>query len=328
MDTATPHFTCVIDQSDHPTIEALHKHLRKLKVKQEDYYTKFAPRRDRYTGEPIPFRLPVADYLRREFKDRVTLKRFLKDRPEEGREWTLNWFEQRVREKGLTRAPSQVELRSIPSPAPDIRYFDFAFDGGYAATCDWLQLPGCRIEKMPEYAPPPGLVVIDTREQKPLPLDVPFTRGTLRSADYGLSAEYDQEIYVERKSLNDLCGTLSDRETRIGDSNLARFSRELERITEIGAYVVMVIEAPLDQCLAFNHIPYLKRQMSKVRITPEHVFHNLRDLLQQYSCFQAVFVADRNEAAKAVQWILGAGPIVKNVDLQLQYDLKNWNLAT
>lgn len=317
--------TCAIDGTVHQSLEMLHRHLQfRLKVKQEVYYTDHAPRRDRQTGEVIPFKGPVSDYLRREFLSRATLAAWLKAHPEEGQTWALDWLAARVAEKGLTVAPGQVELRSIPSPCPDVRYYEDTFDGGYASVAAWAGVAPRFGGQMPPATGLPCPVVIDTREQRPLDLPCPSTRGTLRSADYGLPASHDQGIYVERKSLTDMVGTLSDRETRPGDSNLARFTRELERVTEIGAYVVMLVECSLPDALAYHTVPHLKLQMSKVRVSPEHVFHNLRNLCQQFpQTFQPLFVASRAAAAKAVIRLLAAGEAVRHVDLQLDYDRRN-----
>lgn len=322
---AASQLTCAVDQTAHATLEDLHKHLKRLKVKQEVYYTDHAPIRDLHTGEAIPFKAPAADYLKRQFLSRTTLKGWLKANPEAGRDWALDWLAARVADKGLTAAPCQVELRSIPSPCPDIRYYEDAFDGGWATASQWAGL----VPRFPlggalaAAATLPCPVVIDTREQDPLDLPCESVRGTLKTADYGLPAAHDKGIYIERKSLSDFIGSISSRETRPGDSNLARFTRELERAEEIGAYVVMLVEAKLSDCLAFNQIPYLKRQFSHVKVTPDHLFHNLRDLLQRFpTTFQTLFVDGRPAAAATVVRLLAAGDSVKTVDLQLLLDTK------
>lgn len=327
MTAIEPTFTCAIDQSPHESLEALHKHLRsKLKVTQEVYYNIHVPRLDRFTGEPIPFKAPAAEYLKREFKDKHTLKRWLKERPEEGRDWALDWLAKRVVEKGLTHAPCHVELRSLACPSTD--YYEENFEGGWAGVCEWAGLQTRFGGQLPEPSALPCPVVIDTREQKPLKLPVESVGGTLRSADYGLPAEHDQLVYIERKSMLDLIGTLSARETREGDSNLARFTRELERVTEIGAYVVMLVEQSLSDCLAYDTIPHLKRVTSHVKVGPEHVFYNLRALFHQFPySFQALFVDGRTEAARAVVRVLASGEAVKRCDLQLIYDRKELVLA-
>lgn len=329
MTTVANLYVCAIDQSTHESLDALHKHLRKLKVKLETYYTDHAPVRDRHTGEVIAFKAPAAEHIRREFASRVTLKQWLAAHPDEGRDWALDWLVARKIEKGLVYAPTQVELRSVPAPCPDVRYYDRAFEGGYAGTVAWAGYQPRFTGGELNAAALPGPVVIDTREQKPLALPCPSVRGTLRSADYGLTAEHDHQVYVERKSLQDLVGTLSERETRAGDSNLQRFTRELERATEIGAYVVLLVEQKLSDCLAYHTIPYLRRQFANVRITPEHVFHNLRDLLQQFPfTMQALFVDGRVEAANAVVRVLAASESVKSVDLQLEYDMGRLTLTS
>lgn len=89
-------------------------------------------------------------------------------------------------------------------------------------------------------------VVIDTREQKPFgfdglrcdvadgggPLTVPTVRGTLKSGDYSLLG-YETAVAVERKSLDDLYGTLGQ--------GRERFERELVRLSSY-RFAAVVIE--------------------------------------------------------------------------------------
>lgn len=65
-------------------------------------------------------------------------------------------------------------------------------------------------------------VVIDTREQTPLPLQCQHRTDTLRTGDYSLDGA-TESIAIERKSIADLVGCC------IGD-NRERFSRELHRL--------------------------------------------------------------------------------------------------
>lgn len=305
---------CLVDQTDHPTLEALHKHLRKLKVKQETYYTEWAPRRDLGSGEIIPFKAPVDRYLKAEFVDKNALKRFLKEQPEAGRRWAADWLRKRKVEKALTYPPTQTELRSLM--APTVRYCNHAFPGGYASVCRGLGYT-VRFDGAVPVAGRLGCeIIVDTREQDPLKIKHPTVKGTIRCGDYGLPVAHDRGIYIERKSLPDFVGTLSDRETRQGDSNLARFTRELERAEETGNYVVMLVESDINQALGFNHLPHM--QHGKIR--PEHVFKNLRELLQRFTAFQALFVKGRVEAAAAVVRLLEMGDAVKTIDLEAAYE--------
>ena len=312
--------TCLIDGSEHQDLEGLHKYLRKLKVTQDVYYTQYAPVRDKGTGEVIPFKVPATDYLKREFLNKNGLKKWLKTNPEEGRKWAVDWLKNRKSEKSLVHPPTQVELRSLLCPS--LAYYEESFPEGYQKLCEsigYTPIFGGSLES----GKLPGPVVTDTREQKPLELDCPTVSERLVCGDYGLTPVHDKGIYIERKNLSDFLGTLSDRETRAGDSNLSRFIRELERAQETGAYIVMLVEQPLSDALAYNSIPYLKRQFGHIRVSPEHIFHNLRDLLHRFpTCFQALFVKNREEAAEAVTKLLSAGDSVKTVDLQGEYDMK------
>jgi hypothetical protein len=312
---------CAIDGTEHENLDTLHKHLRKLKITQEVYYTEHAPVFDKGTGEKIPFKAPAAEYVKREFLNKNGLKKWLKTCPEEGKKWALDWLRKRKEEKGLVYSPTQVELRSLLCPS--LAYYEAAFPEGYGAICKSLGYTPLFGGGLPESGAMPAKVIMDTREQKPLDLPVPTVSERLVCGDYGLPPDRDIGIYIERKNLSDFLGTLSDRETRAGDSNLSRFVRELERAQETGAYIIMLVEQPLSDALAYNSIPYLKRQFGHIRVTPEHIFHNLRDLLHRFpTSFQALFVKNRDESSMAVVKLLAAGDAVKSVDLQGEYDLK------
>lgn len=313
---------CAIDQTSHASREELHAHLRRLKVKQETYYTDFAPVYDRGSGKPIPFKAPVADYLKREFISKTTLKQWLKANPEEGREWAMNWLTARKAEKQLTYSPCQVELRSLLCPS--IAFYEEQFEGGWPAVAEWAGLSMARWGgQLDTTAALSGPVIIDSREQQPLGLPCPHEKGTLRTADYGLVGG---EVFIERKSLSDFISTISDRRVsrqQGDDSNLARFTRELERAAEAGIYIVLLVEQSLSDCLAYDSLPYLRRALAHVKVNPQHIFHNLRELLHQFPhSFQPLFVNGRTEAANAVARLLAANNGIQHVDLQWLYDSK------
>lgn len=90
-------------------------------------------------------------------------------------------------------------------------------------------------------------VVIDTREQRGFsfdglrcdvadgggPLTVPTVRGTLKSGDYSLKG-YETRVACERKSIEDLYGTLG--------KGRERFERELVRLSTY-SFAAVVVEA-------------------------------------------------------------------------------------
>lgn len=308
---------CLYDQTEHATLEDLLKHLRRLKIKQEIYFNEIAPQRDLCTGEVIPFKAPAERYLKTQFSHKNHLKRWIKENPIEGRKWAIDWLIGRKADKRLIYPPSQVELRSLMCPT--IKYYDAV--GGYSAICHELGYVIRYDGPLPASRPLDCPVVIDNREQKPLKLDGPTIAGTLTCGDYGLPVSYDKGIFIERKSLEDFVSSLSDRETRPGDSNLARITRELERATEMGAYIVMLVEKDINDALGFNKIGCVP--LKHCRVTPEHIFKNLRDLLVKFPLnFQVLFVAGRVEAKNAVPRLLAMGEDVKRIDLQAAYEKK------
>lgn len=85
-------------------------------------------------------------------------------------------------------------------------------------------------------AVPPFEILVDTREQTPLPFtpDQPTRRATLKTGDYSITG-FQDSFTIERKSLADLVHTLT--------RDRARFENELERMTAF-QFRGLVIEAP------------------------------------------------------------------------------------
>lgn len=307
---------CLADNTVHEDEVDLHTHLRKIKLKQEDYYRKYCTKRDLLTGEEIPW-TTREKYLKTDFVNKNNLKKFLKEKPDEGKAWALEWLRRRIAEKGLLYAPTHVELRSLFCPS--ISYYESI--GGYHSICSALGLKP-RFEGRLEFCPlPAGVTFIqDSREQSPLRLKENVIIEKLNVGDYALKAPYDPGIYVERKSLSDFVGTLSSKQGEDGSNakyGFARFRAELERAKAEGAYLVMLVEIGLTDALSFDYLPQMKWA---TRSTPEHVFRNLRLLMNEFIDFQVLFVAGRKEAAVALVKIFEAGESVKKVDLQLAYD--------
>lgn len=99
-----------------------------------------------------------------------------------------------------------------------------------------------------------GPIIIDTREQAPFtfegfesdvirgeryPLLIESTVGTLKSGDYSLGG-HESEISIERKSVEDLFGTIG----RNGD----RFERELIRLNDL-EYAAVIVEGDWDRVI-------------------------------------------------------------------------------
>lgn len=86
-------------------------------------------------------------------------------------------------------------------------------------------------------------IVIDSREQRPLDFygrkDVDVVRRGLKTGDYALDG-YEDKIAFERKSAQDLIGTLI--------SGHERFAREIQRSKDFDEFYLLVEESPKQVC--------------------------------------------------------------------------------
>ena len=101
--------------------------------------------------------------------------------------------------------------------------------------------------------------------------------------------------------------------------NLDRFKREIERAKEDNANLIVLIEDSLSRALSFNYLPYISR---KIKATPEFIFKNTRDLIQEYPHIQFLFVNGRKESVRVMKKIFFSECLYKKMDLQLAYDRK------
>ncbi len=321
--------TCLIDGSTHESLDALNAYVWGTHhVGKESYYRTYLPRVDRLTGEPIPFK-DAEQYLSADFANKVNLRKWLTAQPREvGLAWAKEWLVRRKATKGLVYAPSQAELRTLCCPTMPYYESVAADEGGYYGVTSALGFKSRFVKSRLEYRTLPADVsaIQDTREDKPVALTLPTTVATLNVGDYALAPPYDLGIRIERKSLVDLCGTLSGRtQTRKGKtkttewSNLERFDRELARARDASLYVVMMVEEPLNHVYAIRNLPHTRR----VKASPEYLLHNLRDLLARYPLtLQVLFVDGRTEMAVKMVRVLQLGAQVRTIDLQFAYEEK------
>lgn len=311
---------CQFDQTTHVTRTDLHAHLRKFHIKQETYYHEYHPRRDKLTGELIPYK-DYSQYYSTEFVSKVNLKKWLKDNPADGLVWSIDYLNRRKDSKNLIYAPSQVELRTLMCPSMPY-YNKMASDmGGYYGICTSLGYTSRYNDSPLVFTALTNVSVIeDTREQSPIQLPVPTRRLALKVGDYALDGPNDVGIRIERKSLSDFCGTLSGRQTtRVGkskvttDSSFARFTREMDRAKDANLYVVMIVESDINEAQSFNYLPHMRN----IKASPTYVMYQLREVLTQYPLhLQALFVAGRVEMSRVIMKTFQLGNQVRTTDLQ------------
>ena len=313
---------CQFDQSTHESTEALHAYLRRFRMKQQIYYHQFYPRYDKLTGELIPYK-DYEQYHSAEFVSKENLKKWLGHNRAEGFRWSVEWLKKRKIDKSLTYAPSQAELRTLMCPS--MPYYDSlgGDQGGYYGITDQLGYATRYLSVDPVFIPlaRDTIIIQDSREQRPLKFQLPTVKETLKVGDYALAAPHDCGIRIERKSLSDFCGTLSGRTlvstTKIqppkANSAFARFDRELARAVKDNLYVIMMVEADINEAQLFGHLP----QTRHVKASASYIFHQLRELLTKYPLsFQVVFVNGRVEMVSKMLRIFQLGQQVRQLDLE------------
>jgi hypothetical protein len=275
-----------------------------------EYYQTYEPRRDLLTGELINFKNKDY-YFSNDFNNKNSMKKWLgQQTPEVQKEYLKKLLLQRKEKHKLIYAPTEVELRSITSP-PIPYYHKLFLD--YYKLCSEI---GLKIKyEYPRQELKSSIVegfkiFIDTREQMPLIIDYETEIKGLKFGDYAIN-DLENKCYIERKSISDFIGTMS--------GGFERFCREIERSVAAEANLIVLVERPLQECLSFQYLNYVSK---KIKVTPEFVFFNVRELIQKYSNVQFLFVDGREECVRVMKKIFFSKGDYKKYDLQLMYDLK------
>ena len=307
--------TCQICGKEFDNDASLHKHLKAHKLRMAEYYQQCYPRHNLYDGKLIKFKNKEY-YFSTDFNSRTNLKMWLKEAPEEdSKKYCIDLLKARKTAKNLIYAPTQVELRTLM--LPPIHYYNLLFDD-YYKLCEKMGFQNKHssfgeIITGATYSKDNYKIYVDTREQLPLELDWPSESKGLKVGDYALSdSEVTCNCHIERKSLSDFISTLSVK-------HFDRFEREILRAEELGIYLVILVEDTLNNALSFRYLPYISK---KIKVTPEFIFRNVRQLTQKYPHIQFLFVKDRDESARVIKKIFFSGCLYKKVDLQLAYDIR------
>lgn len=277
------------------------------KIKEKDYYEKYLPKQDLLTGEKIEFKNPE-QYELQDFNRKNNLKKFIENQPLlSSNTYLTQWLKKRKQLKNISYAPSQFEIKSLQFPS--IKYINQKY-GNNIAYQTMCQAAGLKclydynnILYFKDYLK--QIFLCDTREQTPLSLpDMEIQK--LDVGDYTLEGS---NIYIERKSLNDLIGTLS--------KGYERFKKELDRCVKNNCYLIVLIEEKYSNLLSFNYLP----QCKKVQTTPDFILHRARELLNLYpNNLQMLAVDGRKECARIIEKIFRLDNNVSNIDLQFYYD--------
>lgn len=302
--------TCLECNKDFKNDAGLHKHLKTHKLPLAAYYQKHFPRYDKFDKMIIRFKNKEY-YFNTDFNTKANLKSWLDIVPkDEARAYLLEYLTTRKKRKKLIYAPSQVELRSLP--VPGMKYFNDLF-GSYYQLCDSLGLK-LKYTKFNFYLPPRNIskskIIVDTREQKPLEFNLKTKEEGLKFGDYKLDNDnFTCNCCIERKSLADFYGTMT--------SGFDRFKREVFRAQEAGYNLIVVVESSFESVSKFTSLPQV---YGRVHISPEYVWHGMREIIQEFPNVQFLFVKDRDESVRVIEKIFASNCEYKEVDLQFAYD--------
>jgi hypothetical protein len=308
-------FKCKVCGQEFETERKLHSHLKKHDLRVASYYQKYYPRYDLHDGKIIKFKSKDY-YFSREFNTRTNQLKWLNSLPdEEAKDYLKKLLLERKEKKNLIYSPSQVELRT--TSIPSIISFEKKFND-YYKLCESLGFKNKykNIENIATASIPKTKdlkVYVDSREQLPLKFNLPTEVRGLKFGDYALSEKsLTCNCYIERKSLSDFISTISVQ-------NYDRFCREIERAYENEANLIIVVEDTLTNALSFPYLPHISR---KIKVTPEFIFHQVRDMIQKYDHIQFLFVKGRKESVRVIEKIFFSKCVYKDIDLQLAYDKK------
>ena len=293
---------------DNKITTELKSFLRKQGLTIEEHFTGKLNKVDFLTKEPIPFK-NLDQYLKTDFVDKRNLIKWLKLQPREAAQtYICSKLQKRIDEKQPQFLFSQVELRSLKEiPAINIilEYFETyreVYNGSGHNIKDRLFYDLELIEKDNI-----GAILIDTREQKPLKfLKSQFITQKLDFGDYTYDSENYNKIHFERKSIEDLWGTLG--------AGYDRFNAEVERAKAADCYLIVLIDYTYSKAQSYN----FEKRFSA--LTADYIFHRIRELMQKFDNLQFVFTGSREKSASLIEYGLKIGEQIKKIDIQYYLD--------
>lgn len=294
-------FKCKECGQDFKTLRSLHTHIKKHDMFLGDYYVKHFKRKNKLTGELLPFK-NHKDYFAKDFSQPHQLMEWVKkSEKKEVKEYISYILEKRVKEKNLSLCPTEIELLSCGMPGIAVYKEHF---GSYTEACNSCGTKPLFDKNLPkefynDYSK--VKILIDTREQKPLCFDNSESHK-LDVGDYSVDASNYDYTFVDRKSFGDFCGTVT-----VGYS---RFCKELDRCRSLGNYMFIVVETAFEDMEEENMKSYKRFKLN-------YVYHNMREIQKNYKdCCQFVFAGSRDLSIEIIPKLLVLGKKLWSVDMQ------------
>ena len=300
---------CKICSEAFPSERSLHAHLKKHNITVAEYYTKFFPRYNLLTGEPMPFK-SKSEYFTKDFSNSAQMNEWIakNKNQKEVKAYIINKLKNRVKEKKLIAAPCHIDLQLCGLPPLDVYR---TFFGSYGKVCSALGIkPTYSKPMVKDFFKQNSIyeqikIFIDTREQKPLTFKNAETLK-LDFGDYTTGGDFYSYTYIDRKSEPDFKSTLS-----VG---LERFKRELERTRQFKSFLYILVESSIDDINQNNNTGPHKANMA-------YIWHNTRKIIRDYSdCCQFIFSGNRKASRFLIPRLLRFGKSLWDCDVQYYFD--------
>lgn len=297
---------CKVCGQEFTSEKGLHMHLKKHQMDLATYYTTYHPRKNLFTGEPLPFK-NKSDYFSKDFSTRKQLIKWCEQAdPEVAQKYTLQKLKDRIKDKKLKKGPNHLELKI--AGLPDLQIYKKLF-GSYSDVCKKAGVKPLFSKKLNENLFKKDFsdlkIFIDTRENQPLSFKN-SSELKLDFGDYTAAGDDYSYTYVDRKAEQDFKGTMS--------GGFDRFKRELERARDFKSFLFVVIESDLNKIYKNNKFGAHKSNLN-------FIYHNMRVLTHDFNdCCQFLFTGSREKSEKFIPKILKMGKQVWGVDLQYYID--------
>lgn len=305
-------FPCAECKKEFASRASLHKHIKQHDLNLASYYTKYFPRLNKLTGDPLPFKR-YEEYFERDFSNKQQLLKWCKENSStDVKEYAISLLEKRHLKKEREYGPFHLETKN--SFLPSLSIYRKLW-GSYNAACEEIGCEPLYNKNLPRnfftFSLPEDLTIaIDTREQKPLNFEG-CTNEILKLdiGDYTVLGDHYNYTFVDRKSGNDLQGTL-------GKNNIERFRREVARAQEMGAYLFVVVESSVEKIIKENKI-------FNRRSNIDYTLRQIKDICHDYprAC-QFIFVENRENASYVIPRLLLSGKNIWQTDMQYFWDTR------
>lgn len=277
-------------------------------IRIELYFQQYYGFRDKLSNQLLPF-TSTETYFLNQFSDRDNLRAWFKQATKEDKvRYIRDYLSRRMDIKDIIFLPSAFEVRSLQLPT--INYIEknlgagvwnnIGTEVGLKIKYDYNQKLEFDLDKNINW-------IIDTREQS-LISTTNKRIETLNFGDYTIEDNI-QGIWVEKKSLNDFCGTLS--------KGFDRFGRELERCKQNNGYLIILVDEKFSNLKSIKYLPHTRN----IRATSDFILHRAREILNSFplNC-QILCVDGKREASRILDKIFRLKNDIRTVDLIFYYD--------